>query len=130
MRWCAMCIFLYLKFYNFIKGIMRTYIVFLKNLVQIFITCNRTEYLSLNKLASKVWKKNCPNFFIQHKARGKSDSFSDSLLVVIASFFIHSLNKFVFLKKCLRVADFLQLDALYASIRHDPRSKYNRRKGP
>ena len=29
-RWCAMCILLFLKFYNFIKGIMRICVVFLK----------------------------------------------------------------------------------------------------
>ena len=29
-RRCAMCILLFLKFYNFIKGIMRIYVVFLK----------------------------------------------------------------------------------------------------
>ena len=34
---CAMCIFLSLKFYNFIKGIMRIHIVFLKNLRQMFL---------------------------------------------------------------------------------------------
>ena len=42
------------------------------------------------------------------------------------NFFIHSLNRFVFLKKCLHIAGFLQLGALYANIRHDPRSEYNR----
>ena len=26
--WCAMCIFLFTKFYNFTKGIVRIYIVF------------------------------------------------------------------------------------------------------
>ena len=33
-QWCAMCISLFLKFYNYIKGIMYMYIVFLKNLRQ------------------------------------------------------------------------------------------------
>ena len=32
---------------------------------------------------------------------------------------------FVFLKTCLRVAGFLQLGALYANIKHDPKSEYN-----
>ena len=36
MRWCAMCIFLFLKLYSFIKGIMPIYIVFFKNLRQVF----------------------------------------------------------------------------------------------
>ena len=59
----AMCILLFLKFYSFIKGIMRICLVFLKNLrrmfldftyylVLIFITCNRTD-VSLFKQVSK-----------------------------------------------------------------------------
>ena len=32
-RWCAICIFLFLKFNNFITGIMRIYIVFSKKLL-------------------------------------------------------------------------------------------------
>ena len=45
-------------------------------------------------------------------------------------FFIHSLNRFVcfFFLKCLHVAGFLQLGALYANIRYDPRSEYHWRK--
>ena len=60
--WCAMCIFLFRKFYNFMKGFMRRDIVFIKNLrkmllfyywiVQIFITCNWTD-ISLFKQVSK-----------------------------------------------------------------------------
>ena len=34
MRWCVMSVFLFLKFYNFFKGIMQIYIVFPKNLRQ------------------------------------------------------------------------------------------------
>ena len=37
MQWCVMCIFPFLKCYNFIKGIMRIYTVFLKNLRHVFI---------------------------------------------------------------------------------------------
>ena len=44
-----------------------------------------------------------------------------------SNFFIHSLNRLV-LKKCLRVAGFLQSGALFANIRYDPRSEYNRGK--
>ena len=47
-RWCVMCIFLFLQFYNFIKGIMHIYIylrdyahlhthMFLKNIRQMFL---------------------------------------------------------------------------------------------
>ena len=32
MQWCPMCIFLFLRFYNFIKGIMPIYKVFLKKI--------------------------------------------------------------------------------------------------
>ena len=53
-RWCAMCIFVFLRFYNFIKGIVHINIVFLKmlgplllyltyELFWIFITFNRTD---------------------------------------------------------------------------------------
>ena len=44
------------------------------------------------------------------------------------NFLIHSLNRSVFLKKCLWVAGFLQSDALYATITHNLRSEYNRQK--
>ena len=53
-RWCMMCIFLFLKFDNFIKGIVHICIVFFKklrlwflyltyNLVQMFIVLNTTD---------------------------------------------------------------------------------------
>ena len=42
------------------------------------------------------------------------------------NFFIHSLNRFF--KKCLHVAGFLQLGALYANIKHDARSEHNPQK--
>ena len=43
--------------------------------------------------------------------------------------FFHSLNRFVFsTKKCLCVAGFLHLGALFSNIIHDPRSEYNRQK--
>ena len=88
MQWCTMCIFLFLKlynfinFYNFIKGIMCICTVFLKYVRPMFVyllTCwnigNRTVYLYLIKLASKVWKKNCPSFlYTLYKARKKSES--------------------------------------------------------
>ena len=36
-RWCAMCIIPFLRFYNFIKGIMHIYKSFLKNMRQSFL---------------------------------------------------------------------------------------------
>ena len=41
-QWCAMCIFLFLEFYNFIKGIGHMYIVFLKKFIPIpnLLTCS------------------------------------------------------------------------------------------
>ena len=91
-------------------------------------------HLCLNKLASKVWKKNCPNFLytIYTAGRKSESSFSHSFLAVFPSLVMqrifHSFFKQVcFLKKYLRVAGFLQSDALYANITHDPRSEYNRR---
>ena len=36
-RWCAMSIFLFLKFYNFIKGIMHIHSIFKKPKTNVFI---------------------------------------------------------------------------------------------
>ena len=93
-------------------------------------------YLCLNKLAGKVWKKNCPNCLCTlYKATRKLEpSLSHSFLIVFPfffisnamNFFIHSLNRFF--KKCLHVAGFLQLGALYANIKHDARSEHNLQK--
>ena len=54
-------------------------------------------YLCLNKLASKVWKKNCPNFLyaLYEDGRKSESSFSHSFLAI---FFIHSLKRFAFFK--------------------------------
>ena len=67
MQWCAMCIFLFIKFYNFVKVIVCIYIVFLKETRPLFLYftyCSNvynflTEliYLSLNKLTSKYGKE-------------------------------------------------------------------------
>ena len=55
-----------------------------------------------------------------HKAGGMSESFSHfPFLSNATNFFIHSLKKFVFLKKYLCTAGFLQSSDLYANIRHD-----------
>ena len=47
-RWCAMSIFIFLKFYSFIKGIKRIHSIFKKPknnvFIKIFITCNRKMY--------------------------------------------------------------------------------------
>ena len=142
MQWCAMSIFLFLKlynfinFYNFIKGIMCICTVFLKHVRPMFVylltcwnICNRTVYLYLIKLASKVWKKNCPSFlYTLYKAwKSRSQHFPFildrfSFVCNATNFFIHSLKRFVLY---LRLAGFLQSSALYATTTHDPRSKYN-----
>ena len=67
MQWCVMCIFLFIKFYNFVKVIVCIYIVFLKEIRPLFLYlpyCSNvynflTEliYLSLNKLTSKYGKE-------------------------------------------------------------------------
>ena len=70
-----MCISLFLN-YQTIKGILHIHITFLKNIrqmflfftyqfVQIFITYNRTDVSLFKQVRSKVWKKICPNFYIQ-----------------------------------------------------------------
>ena len=133
MRWCEMCIILCVIFYEFIEGIMCIYKVFLKNLrpmslyftyylAKIFVA-RRLSFL--NKLASKVWKKNCPKFlYTLYEARRKLESrLSHSFLAVFPL-----LNKFVLKKKCLWVAGFLQSGALYATNTHDPRSENNQQK--
>ena len=62
-KWCAICIFLFLRFYNFIKGFVHIYIISLKELqllflyltyelAQTFITFNRTD-VSLFKQTNK-----------------------------------------------------------------------------
>ena len=113
---------------NFLEWIMSIYKVFFKKRkTNVFILINLFKYLQLiteimdlcvAKLASKVWKKKCPNFlYTLYEAGRKSDSNA-------TSFFIHSLNRFFFFKKkCLRIAGFLQLGALYANVRHGPRKE-------
>ena len=68
---CLMCIFLFLKCYNFIKGNVCIYIVFLTKLRLIvfipnLLTCsniyNRTDVSFLKQVNNYVWKNNCPNF--------------------------------------------------------------------
>ena len=71
MLWCAMCIFLFLSFYNFIKGIVYIYIVFFKKFRSLFLylqTCSSifnfllSDVSLLKKLISI--EKKCPNLFI------------------------------------------------------------------
>ena len=66
LRWCAICIFLFQKSINFIKGIAPIYIIFLKVKIIVFILINLFKYLklltalmylSLNKLTSKYGKR-------------------------------------------------------------------------
>ena len=100
-----MCIILCVIFYEFIEGIMCICKVFLKNLrpMSLYLLsceniCSKMIYLSLNKLASKVWKKNCPKFlYALYEAQRKSElGLSHSFLAVFPL-----LNKFVLKKKCL-----------------------------
>ena len=80
--------------------------------------------LCINKLASKIWERIVLVFYIHCIKLEKSqnqhfpfilDQFS--FVSNAMNFFIHSLNRFVLY---LRVADFLQSGALYATITHDP----------
>ena len=119
MQWCAMCIFkiflfLFLRFYNFIKG-KCTYIQYFlrrlrplflyltQELVQIFITFNIND-VSLFKQANKCAKRIVLIFYIYVlKLKQSQPSFSHWFLAVFSvsyatDFFIHSLNRFV-LKK-------------------------------
>ena len=65
---------------------------------QIFITITELMYLCLNKLASRLWKKNCPIFLNTiYKPGGKSGSFFHSFIAVLlcgnaTNFLIHSLT--------------------------------------
>ena len=125
--------FLYFVLYY---RIMLIYTAFEKNLRQmcLYLSTSLNIFdLQLN-LASKVWKKNCPNFCTLYKVGRKSvitfpyfhagfSFFSDAM-----NFFIHSSGRFVsllFLKMGVCVAGFLHLSALYANIRHGPWSEYN-----
>ena len=131
MRWHGMFIFL-LKFYNFIKWIwwciyvyMYIYIysflkkpkrnVFIFHLTLSNIYCNTTDvslFKQLNKSASKVWKKNSPNFlYTMYKAGRKSESsFSHSFLVIFPSLIMKQISSFFkriwFLKKLLTLCWF------------------------
>ena len=89
-------------------------------------------YICLKRLASKLWKKNCPNFLhTMYKVGRKLESVSHPFLAVLSSSVMQQISSFFkqvcffFKKKCLHVAVFLQSGALYANIRLDPRSKYN-----
>ena len=80
--------------------------------------------LCINKLASKIWEKDCASFlYTLYKARKSQSQHFPFILDQFSfvsnamNFFIHSLNRFVLY---LRVADFLQSGALYATITHDP----------
>ena len=54
-------------------------------------------YLCFNKLVSKVWKKNCPNFFYAvYKAQRKSESFSHSFFTVFTSLVTQRISSFIF----------------------------------
>ena len=44
-RWCVMSIFLFLKFYNFIKGIISIHSIFRKPNTNVFILLNFSKYL-------------------------------------------------------------------------------------
>ena len=87
-------------------------------------------YLCLNKLASEVWKKNCPNSSKYTVKSLKKVRVNMSLFILChfsfvsnaTNFFIHSLNRFILKKKCLRVASFLQLGA---TITKSPMTEYN-----
>ena len=109
MQGCAMSIFLFLKFYNFIKGIMhihsilkkpKTNVFILHFSFKIFITCNRTMYSEQNM------EKNYPNFsYINCISSRKVGVIifpfipgCFSLISNVTNFFIHSLNRFVFKK--------------------------------
>ena len=56
MRWCAISIFFFLKFYNFIKGIMRIHSIFKKPKTNVFIL-HLLQLATEQCKASKVWKK-------------------------------------------------------------------------
>ena len=130
MRWGVMCIFLFLRFYNFTEGILCIYIIFLKKLrplllyltyklVQLFIAFNRTDK-SLFKQVIKYGKR-LSWFIYIHCIKLKN------VRVIIFPFicsrfsfvsnptnlFILSLNRFVLKKSCLNVAGFLQPGALF-----------------
>ena len=118
----AICIFIFLKFYNFIIGIMCIYKVFFKNLrpmflyliyllVKIFVT---GQCICLNKLVSKIWKKNCPNWFIYKVQSSKKAGVNIFPFILghfsfannATNFFIHSLNKFILKKNSYRLLVF------------------------
>ena len=95
-RWCAISIFFFLKFYNFIKGIM---------LIHSFLKKPKTNVFMLHLLqlateqckASKVWKKVFLFFlYTLYKARRKLESsFSHSFLAVFPSLVMQRISSFI-----------------------------------
>ena len=55
-RWCAMYIFLFLKFYNFIEGIMRIHSIFKKHKTNVFILHLLTFKNIYNLQQNDVWR--------------------------------------------------------------------------
>ena len=90
-------------------------------------------YLCLNKLASKVWKKNCPNSSIYTVKSSKKVRVNMSLFILChfsfvsnaTNFFIHSLNRFILKKKMLTCCWF---SSIRCPICNYHRSEYNRQK--
>ena len=62
-QWCAISISFFLKFYNFIKGIMRMHSIFKKPKTNVFIL-HLLQLATEPCKASKVWKKIVLFFFI------------------------------------------------------------------
>ena len=54
-------------------------------------------YHCLNQLASKVWKKSCPNFFYtMYKAGKKLELFSHSFLAIFPFVVMQQISLFIF----------------------------------
>ena len=107
------CIYVYIYIYSFLKKPKRNVFIFHLTLSNIY--CNTTDvslFKQLNKSASKVWKKNSPNFlYTMYKAGRKSESsFSHSFLVIFPSLIMKQISSFFkqiwFLKKLLTLCWF------------------------
>ena len=78
-------------------------------------------YLRSNKLASKVWKKNCPNFlYTMYKAGTKLESFFHSLLAIFPLLVMHRKNAYTLLV-CFNQVPYMQISTW-------SRTEYNQRK--
>ena len=105
---CVMCIFLFLRLYNFINWILHIYTVFLKNLRTLFLyltyelvnfkNFNRTDASLFRQVKEQDWKKICLIHTLYEAQKMSEASFIQSFIAVylfsdVSNEFLHSFFK-------------------------------------